>query len=162
MLTACSGLEAKKKTGDEAQSKTQAQTIPLEETEKELLEKVEEDIHKVKDDAYIQTLIELIGHTDNYAGQLYQLEGIYTTEGETAYITRTLVNGEETMELGLPLNYLNKDILVGTWIKVTGIVNSGEVNGEPCTVLEVVAVEAPSKVGLKELEWDGTLEHQHQ
>ncbi|MCI8373090.1 MAG: hypothetical protein HFI75_12010 [Lachnospiraceae bacterium] len=159
-LAACSSADEKRESQAKTKSRTQT-SIPLDKEEKELLEKVEDDIHVVTDDTYIETMIELISHTSQFSGQLYQMEGSYLSEGGVSYISRTLVNGNERSRLSLPLNYLNKSFLSGTWIKVTGIVSEGEVNGEQGTILEVLAVEAPSETGLEELPWDGSLEHQH-
>ena len=46
------------------------------------------------------------------------------------------------------------------WIRVSGIVNKGEVNGSEGTILEVIAVESLSETGQKSLEWTGSA-HNH-
>lgn len=135
--------------------------VPLSKDEEELIEMVEDDMNIVTDDSYVDTVGELLYHTDQFSGQIYQLEGVYSVEEDQAYLSRTLINGEEKTICSIPLKYLQKDIEPNSWIRVTGIINQGEVDGENKTVLEVVAIEALAKQGKAELSWNGSFEHQH-
>lgn len=136
-------------------------TVPLNEDEKELLDAVNDDIHVVTDDNYINTLVELTSHTDEFSGQIYQIEGVYTKDGDIPYISRNLVNNGEKTPLGLPLVYMTKDLPTSTWVRVTGIVNEGEVGGENQTVFEVLSIESLPEAGEAELPWNGKFEHNH-
>ena len=156
-MAACS----KKETGKNEKTTKNTYQIPLNEDEKELLDAVDEDIHVVTDDNYIDTLVELISHTDEYSGQIYQIEGTFTNDGEVPYVSRELVSDEEKAVLGLPLMYLTKDMQLSTWVRVTGIVNEGEVGGESQTVLEVIAIESIPETGQAQLPWEGNFEHHH-
>lgn len=135
--------------------------VPLTQEEQSILEAMGSDINVVSDDKYIETVAELMNHTSDYEGKVYQLEGCLSAHDEHAQVYRTLVNGSQTMTLGLPLRYLEKDIADGSWIRVTAIVAQGEVDGKSTTVLDVVAIEAPEKVGQVELPWDGGDIHSH-
>lgn len=137
------------------------QKVPLDKDEKEMIELIGEDINTVTDDDYAQTVNELIYHTQEFSGQVYQLEGVYSVDADETYITRTLVDGEEKTVCSLPLKYVQKDLEPGAWIRVTGVINQGEIDGEEKTVLEVVAIEALGREGKTELPWDGNFEHQH-
>lgn len=137
------------------------QKVPLDKDEKEMIELIGEDINTVTDDDYAQTVNELIYHTQEFSGQVYQLEGVYSVDADETYITRTLVNGEEKTVCSLPLKYVQKELEPGAWIRVTGVINQGEIDGEEKTVLEVVAIEALGREGKAELPWDGNFEHQH-
>ena len=145
-LVACGGEETLVALGDD---------------EKDILEQMEEDINVVTDDTYVEVMGELLGHVGQYNGQVYQLEGVYTVEGDTVSVSRTLVNGEEKTTCGLPMQYQTKDIENGSWIRVTGVINSVEVEGENITVLDIVAIEALAQTGEAELEWEGEFQHHH-
>ena len=145
-------------------SEEQAEAIPLTDEEARILEAMGDDINVIADKDYSYTVIELQAHPGNSTGQVYQLEGVYTTSTvngvETPFIYRTLVHeGEETI-CGLPLKYLEKEIPDGAWIRVTAIIGTEDYGGEPCTVMEVVAAEALAQAGQSQLEWDG-VGHQH-
>lgn len=135
--------------------------IPLTQEERDILDAMGSDVQVIPDDAYIQTVAELMYHTSEYVGKVYQLEGRFSAGGEFGQIYRTLVSESKTMTLGLSLRYLNKDIADGSWIRVTAIVAQGEVDGKAATVLDVVAIEAPQKAGQAELPWDGADIHSH-
>ncbi|MDO4344895.1 MAG: hypothetical protein Q4C50_08850 [Eubacteriales bacterium] len=162
--------ETEKASEAEAASETETETaseaaenvgeVSLTEDEEELLEMMKDDIIVVTDEDYAETVQELASHTGEFNGQVYQIEGVFTVDGEEMRVSRTLVNGDEETECGLPLIYVEKDLKPESWIRVTGIVNEGEVGKETMNVLEVVAVEALAEAGNASLEWDG-LEDQH-
>lgn len=132
--------------------------VLLTEEEKGILEAMGSDVNVVSDESYVSTVSELIYHTADYVGSVYQLEGVISVDGENVSVYRTLVNGDETQQLGLPLRYMEKEIVDGAWVRVTGVIASGE-NG---TVLDVVAIEAPEEYGQTEFQWDGSDVHQHE
>ena len=138
--------------------------IPLTDDETEILAAMGDDVNVITDDDYSHTVIELQAHPGNYSGQVYQLEGVYTTERingvDTSFVYRTLVHDGEKTICGLPLKYLEKEIPDGAWIRVTAIIGTEDYDGETCTVMEVVAVEALAEAGQSQLEWDG-VGHQH-
>lgn len=136
--------------------------VSLTKDEKDLIEKIGSDVHVVEEDSYADTVTELINHTAEYTGNVFQLEGKYTEEHNASvpYVYRTLVNGDEETFCGLPLIYLQKDLEEGDWIRVTGIINQGDVDGTPATTLEVIAVESLSSAGKERLDWDGSA-HEH-
>ncbi len=140
---------------------TQKETVPLTQEEKDILEAMGSDIHVVTDDTYINIMAELINHTAQYMGKVYQFEGRFSVNDKGARIYRTLVCGSETMSLGLPLRNLEKEIPDGAWIRVTAIVAQGEIDGQAATVLDAVAIEAPEKSGKVEIPWDGDDIHSH-
>lgn len=139
------------------------ETISLTEEEVNLLNAIGDDIEVVSESKYAEIVTEMIYHTHSYTGKVIQVEGVFSSNLNGAslpYVYRTLTNnGVETI-CGLPLLYLDKEIPDNAWIRVTGIVNSGEVNGASATVLEVVAIESLSKEGQKVLEWTGST-HNH-
>ncbi len=141
-----------------------AQAIPLTEEETALLEAMGGDINAVEDQDYAAAVTELLAHPDAFSGQVYQLEGVYSTEKlngtETPFVSRTLVHDGEQTQCGLPLRYLEKDLPDGAWVRVTAIINTGDFSGQPSAVMEVVAVEALEKAGAAQLDWDG-VGHQH-
>lgn len=138
-------------------------TIPLTDEESEILEMMGEDVHIITDEDYAAAVTELQAHTDAFSGQVYQLEGVYTTVTlngvETPYVYRTLVHDEEETICGLPLKYLEKELPDGAWARVTAIINGGDFDGETRTVMEVVAVETLAETGQAQLEWDGVGHH---
>lgn len=138
-----------------------SETVALTEEEQGILEAIGSDIHVVAEEDYISTIAEMIYHTAEYAGQVYQLEGVLSVEGDSVQLYRTLVSEEETLVLGLPLRYLEKDIADGAWVRVTAIVSQDESGEEPTAVLDVVAIESLAEAGQAELAWDGGEIHQH-
>ena len=140
-------------------SENAAEPIPLTSEEAELLEAMGDDVNVITDDVYSNAVIELQAHPGSFSGQVYQLEGVYTTSTingvETPYVYRTLVHDGEETTCGLPLKYLEKDIPDGAWIRVTAIIGTDDYNGDILTVMEVVAVEALETAGQAQLEWDG-------
>ena len=141
-----------------------AQAIPLTEEETSLLAAMGGDIKTVGDEEYAAAVTELQAHPDAFSGQVYQLEGVYSAETlngtETPFVSRTLVHDGEKTQCGLPLRYLEKELPEGSWVRVTGIINTGDFSGQTGTVMEVVAVEALEKAGAAQLDWDG-VGHRH-
>lgn len=145
-------------------SSENSNSIPLTDDESEVLEAMGDDVNVITDDDYSGIVIELQAHPGNFSGQVYQLEGVYTTGSvngmDTPFVYRTLIHDGEETTCGLPLKYLEKEIPDGAWIRVTAIIGTEDYGGETCTVMEVVAVEALAKAGQSQLEWDG-VGHQH-
>ena len=137
------------------------EAVPLTDEEKEILELMGSDVNVIAEEDYISMVAELIYHTDSFIGQVFQLEGVFTSDEEGMTVSRNLVNGEQTLVLGLPLQYLHKELVSGSWIRVTGIVSDVEVDGQCTTVLDVVAVEALEAFGNDSLPWDGSPIHHH-
>lgn len=50
-------------------------------TDQELLDLLSDDLHVVMDDDYIKMVSAITENTDEYAGQIYQIEGSYTEIG---------------------------------------------------------------------------------
>lgn len=141
-----------------------AEPIALTQEETGILQQMGDDINVVAEADYPATVMELQAHPDVFSGQVYQLEGVYTTANvngvETPFVYRTLVHDGEKSTCGLPLKYLEKELPQNAWIRVTAIINTGEFDGTDYTVMEVVAVEALAQAGQAELAWDG-VGHQH-
>ena len=137
------------------------EAVPLTEEEAELIELMGEDIVSVSDEDYIGTVSEIIYHTDAFAGQVVQVEGLLRIEGDTLTLYRNLVHGDQVQELGLPLRYLEKEVPTGAWVRVTAIVSAAEVDGQKISVLDIAAIEGLAEVGQSDLEWDGGDTHQH-
>jgi len=153
--TAASGAAAT--SGSEAAY----EAVALTQEEQSILDAMGSDVHVVSDEAYIETVAEMMYHTSEYAGQVYQLEGVLSIDGDSVQLYRTLVNGSETKTLGLPLRYLEKDIANGSWVRVTAIVAQDETEGQSSTVLDIAAIESLAEVGQAELTWDGSDIHRH-
>ncbi len=149
-------------TPSETEEKLEA--IPLSEEEQRILKEMGEDVQSVSEEDFGNTVTELVFHGEDFVGQVFQMEGLYTVTAvnqvETPFVSRTMVNGQEKTVCGLPLKYLEKDLSDGAWIRVTGIINTADFEGETATVLEVVAVEALETPGQAELSWTGPA-HQH-
>lgn len=138
-----------------------SKAIPLTDEEKELIELMGADVVPVSDDEYISVISEMIYHTSEYVGRVYQVDGILTIDGENVTLSRNLVSSNKTASLGLPVRYLTKEIESGSWVRLTGIVAEAEVNGQMMSVLDVVAIEGLAEVGKADLDWDGNSTHQH-
>lgn len=131
---------------------------PLSEEEKALLDSVKDDITVITDENFAETVPEMIYHTEDYSGMIYQLEGVFRKEGgeSDGCLERTLVNGKEKTVCTLPLVYLTKEIDDGAWIRVTGVISSRE----SAAVLEVMVAEELPEEGKEELSWNGSA-HNH-
>lgn len=139
------------------------ETVSLSAEELELIEAIGTDLEVVTDSNYADTVTEMIYHTDSYVGRVFQIEGVYSSNlnGDSVqYVYRILNNNGSETVCGLPLVYMEKEILDNSWIRVFGIVNKGDVNGSDGTVLDVIAVESLSKAGQKTLTWTGSA-HNH-
>lgn len=139
--------------------------VPLTDREQNILDQMGDDVHPVDDGAWGETVSELQAHCDEFTGEVYQLEGIFrasmTINGvDTPYVYRTMVNGGEKTELGMPLKYLTKELADGAWVRVTAIINGSEYGDETLTTLEVVAIETLAEAGTAELTWSGP-DHVH-
>ncbi len=150
---------AEKQTGEPAKAASEA--VALTEEEEGILEAIGSDIHVVPDEDYIKTIAEMMYHTADYVGQVYQLEGVLSVKEDSVQLYRTLVSEDETMTLGLPLRYLQKDIADGSWVRATAIVAQDETAGQPAVILDIVAIESLAEAGEAELAWDGAEIHQH-
>ncbi|WP_322199590.1 hypothetical protein [Acutalibacter intestini] len=143
-----------------------AEVIPLTSEEKDILSQMGEDIHVVSDEDFPQIVPEIIAHCADYTGQVYQMEGFYTVENvngeESPYFYRTLVNNGEKTICELPMKYLEKELPLGAWVRVTAIINFSDLGGEEFATLEVVAVESLAMPKKTELPWNGpSHEHEH-
>lgn len=134
-------LDEKTTDGTETQGENQKPLLDADASDEELLEVLKDDIHIVSNDAYEETVAELMEHTDAHSGQLYQLEGIYMADNQDAYLTSLAGGGENR----LPLKYLTADIEDGEPIRVTGIVNQDEKDGKMVAALEVIVTEPLEK-----------------
>lgn len=143
-------------------AKTEAIALTQEETG--ILQQMGDDVNVIAEADYPSAVTELQAHPDAFSGQVYQLEGVYTTATvngvETPFVYRTLVHDGEKTTCGLPLKYLEKELPDDAWIRVTAIINTGDFDGQSYTVMEVVAVESLAQAGQAELAWDG-VGHQH-
>ncbi len=160
-LALCMPIAACAEQQTEEPTKVVSEAVALTEEEQGILKAIGSDIHVVSDEDYIKTVAEMMYHTADYAGQVYQLEGILSVKEDNIQLCRTLVSEDETMTLGLPLRYLEKDIADGSWVRVTAIVAQDDSGEEPVTVLDVVAIESLAEAGQAELAWDGLEIHQH-
>lgn len=156
VLAACGG-NTEQKTAESAQ-KYSFEAVPLTDEEKEIVALMGDDINVVSDADYISTVTEILYHGNSFTGMVYQLEGTLTVDGETVALSRNLVSDKETMVLGLPLRYMNKEIGSGAWVRVTGIVAA---NDDGQSVLDVVAIECLAQQGQANMSWDGGEVHQH-
>lgn len=137
--------------------------IPLTDEEAGILEAIGSDLVVIEEKDFAESVTEMIYHTSSYVGKVVQLEGCFSKNfagTSKSYVYRTLKDGDVETICALPLNYLDKDIPDGAWIRVAAIVNSGDVNGGEGTVLEVVAIEALETRGQQTLEWSGSA-HNH-
>ncbi len=160
-LALCMPIAACAEKQTEETTKAASEAVALTEEEQGILEAIGSDIHVVSDEDYIKTVAEMMYHTAEYAGQVYQLEGILSVKEDSIQLCRTLVSEDETMTLGLPMRYLEKEIADGSWVRVTAIVAQDDSGEEPVAVLDVVAIESLTEAGQAEMAWDGSEIHQH-
>ncbi len=143
---------------------TSTKVVTLDSDEQLVLDAMGDDIKIVSEEDYPITVTELVAHTASYTGQVYQIEGIFTMahfNDGNPFVYRTLINGNTKTIAGLPLKFLTKEIDEGSWVRVTGIINEGTVDGTKLTVLEVVAIETVGERGNAELTWSGS-SHNHE
>ena len=122
-------------------------------TDEDLLELLGDDVYVVTEDKYMETLKDIKENTGKYAGQIYQMEGFFTKDGENPYLGASADGGKA--EDSLPLAYMTQEPAEGSRVQITGIVNQGEVNEETVAVLEVLVVE-----NLEELKEAGIQENE--
>ena len=132
--------------------------VAMTDEEKDLVSALKEDTTTLTDDDYITQVAEILYHTADQTGKVYELEGVLGVDGENKTLYRTLVNGSEKTTLALPLRYADKDIAAGAWIHVVGVVAADD---SGASVLDVVAMESLAKAGNAELSWAGGELHQH-
>lgn len=120
-------------------------------TDEELLEVINDKITVVTDDNFMEMVAAFTEKTEDYSGQIYQLEGLCTMKDGMPYVARTIVDGEEKIICGMPLKYVTEEHQEGSWIRVTGIVNKGEMDGKTMAVLEVVVLQVMEEQGQAEL-----------
>lgn len=132
--------------------------VAMTDEEKDLVSALKEDTTTLTDDDYITQVAEILYHTADQTGKVYELEGVLGVDGENKTVYRTLVNGSEKTTLALPLRYADKDIAAGAWIHVVGVVAADD---SGASVLDVVAIESLAKAGNAELSWAGGELHQH-
>ena len=123
---------------DNNENNSQEGLADLDLTDEELLEALGDNIHVVSNDDYIQTVTDFKENSNNYIGQIYQLEGVFAKDGYNLYVMR---EADESGSSRLPLKYVADEPEENTNIRVTGIVNLGEVDGETVTVLDVAVIE---------------------
>ena len=156
-LTACG--QSKPAGGSETSATSAPQgPVAMTEEEKDLVAALKEDTITLTDDDYITQVAEILYHTADQTGKVYELEGVLGVDGENKTLYRTLVNGSEKTTLALPLRYADKDIAAGAWIHVVGVVAADD---SGASVLDVVAMESLAKAGNAELSWAGGELHQH-
>lgn len=140
-LTACSGKEEG--------------AISLSEEDKELLSEVEEDIHVISDDNYVETMTAINEDAEQVKYQLLQVEGmvkfVQVHDEEAPFLYRNYEKDGEKSELGVMLRYLSEEVEEGDWLRVTGIVTTVEDEGHEHTYFDVVTVETPVKHGSETL-----------
>lgn len=132
--------------------------VAMTDEEKDLVSALKEDTTTLTDDDYITQVAEILYHTADQTGKVYELEGVLGVDGENKTLYRTLINGSEKTTLALPLRYADKDIAAGAWIHVVGVVAADD---SGASVLDVVAMESLAKAGNAELSWAGGELHQH-
>ncbi len=110
-------------------------------TDEDLLEVLKDDVTVITDDNYMEMVSAFTENTEEYTGQIYQVEGTFATEDGNPYITRTAVDGGNQTPSRMPLKYVGESPEEGAWVRVTGIVSYGEVDGESVPVLEVVVLQ---------------------
>ncbi len=119
-------------------------TIKLTQEEKDVLRLIESDIHTVDAENLSDTIADINEHPDNYIGQVYCLEGIFslqTVHGEaTPYLIPKTAEGAEAV--GIPIRYLEKEVEENAPIRITAIINSEAHDGHSHMVLETITVES--------------------
>ena len=139
---------------EEAKPVETKEEVELNQDEQELITLVGEDLNVVDDGNFASVVPELIYHVGEHDGEVYMMEGIFHQHGDEIFLGRTLKNGDEVTELMFPMRYLNKEIADGSWVGVTGVINSEN----SATVLDIIAIEVKAEAGNAVLEWSG---HHH-
>lgn len=126
-------------TGMQQEESSQKPLLDADASDEELLEAIKEDIHVVSDSDYDSTVTELMAHTNQYSGKIYQLEGVYVKNKQNAYLAKEA--GQNSVEGCLMLKYLPESIAENTPVRITGIVNEDTAGGKTVAALEVVVAE---------------------
>ena len=157
-LTACGQSKPAGTTAGGSETSAPQGPVAMTDEEKDLVSVLKEDTTTLTDDDYITQVAEILYHTADQTGKVYELEGVLGVDGENKTLYRTLVSGSEKTTLALPLRYADKDIAAGAWIHVVGVVAADD---SGASVLDVVAMESLAKAGNAELSWAGGELHQH-
>ena len=157
-LTACGQSKPAGTTAGGSETSAPQGPVAMTDEEKDLVSVLKEDTTTLTDDDYITQVAEILYHTADQTGKVYELEGVLGLDGENKTVYRTLVSGSEKTTLALPLRYADKDIAAGAWIHVVGVVAADD---SGASVLDVVAMESLAKAGNAELSWAGGELHQH-
>ena len=116
-----------------------------------LLEAVKDDIRVVYETEYVYTVTELQAHAHEYEGQIFQLEGVYSEKfghGETPCVYRSVMSDGRELIYPMLITGFSKKIEEGSWIRVTGILDSkADDHGHENVVLDVLAIEILSTEG---------------
>ena len=148
-LTACGKSQTNGTTASAGGNSAASQApVAMSDEEKEMVALLKEDTTTLTDDDYITQVAEILYHTADQTGKVYELEGVLGVDGENKTLYRTLVNGSEKTVLALPLRYADKDIGAGAWVHVVGVVAADD---SGASVLDVVAMESLAKAGNAEL-----------
>ena len=143
--------QQEKPDGKEEGEGSQEPLLGPDATDEELLEALGDEVHVVTDDDYIEMIASFKEHTEDHSGKIYQIEGVYHVEDGVPYLTRTVVDGQERSESSIPLKYVVTEPEEGGWVKVTGVINEGEMEGKATALLEVVILEPLEEQGQAEL-----------
>ena len=157
-LTACGQSKPAGTTAGGSETSAPQGPVAMTDEEKDVVSVLKEDTTTLTDDDYITQVAEILYHTADQTGKVYELEGVLGVDGENKTLYRTLVNGSEKTQLALPLRYADKDIAAGARIHVVGVVAADD---SGASVLDVVAMESLAKAGNAELSWAGGELHQH-
>ncbi len=129
--------------------------LTLSDEDKELLEKVGDDLYIVDDENYVDTVLDFEKNGAALAGGIYSIEGLVThksSDGEgTAFLYRNYNDGETVSELGVEVRYLPEEVKDGDFIKMTGILSEVTHEGHSHIYLDVVTVETPRVHGSETL-----------
>ncbi len=137
--TAAIGQEGNRETVPASEEANQENTETKAMSDEELLAALGDNINVIAEDAYAETVSAFLDRTDDYVGKIYQLKGSFVKEGENAYLA---VDGkEENGGIRIPLKCLLEEPEAGSDVRVTGIVNYGDVDGESVPVLDVAVLE---------------------
>lgn len=117
----------------------------------EILKAVEDDIQVIHEAEFANTVTLLKAHAHDYEGQIFQLEGVYSTEyghGDFPCVYRTAIKEGRELVYSMLLTGFSKEIEEGNWIRVTGILDSkSDDHGHANVVLDVLAIEILSQEG---------------
>ena len=139
-LISCSSRDPQEMpAGTSEETENQEPLLGPDATDEDLLELLGDDVHVVTEDEYMETLKDIKENTGEYAGQIYQMEGFFIKDGDNPYLGASADGGKA--EGSLPLTYMTQEPAEGSRVRITGIVNQGEVDEETVAVLEVLVVE---------------------